>query len=206
MIDQLQKDFEQPNTTERLAYFYCNRAEENRRSPESILNALVHQLAQCDGDKIAKAVADIFSERQQKGQLTAELSLHESEDLLIKLTDVHLRTTICVDALDEVNPERRIQLLEALKRVMDESKNLVKIFATSRNDPDILCQFEVFPRIDLKSEDNASDIRRFIDSRVAKAVRQGRLRVDDSLQLEICTKLRACSEGMWVVSISSRHT
>jgi len=35
-------------TGEKMAYFYCNKAEENRREPQSILNALIHQLAQTE--------------------------------------------------------------------------------------------------------------------------------------------------------------
>jgi hypothetical protein len=51
VIDAISEEHQKLHTAEKLAYFYCNRAEENRREPESILNTLIQQLAQADGGK-----------------------------------------------------------------------------------------------------------------------------------------------------------
>ena len=51
-------------TPEKLAYFYCNRAEEDRRQPVSILNTLIQQLAQTKSkNKLLKPVVDIYLDR-----------------------------------------------------------------------------------------------------------------------------------------------
>jgi hypothetical protein len=63
VIDAISEEHRKLHTAEKLAYFYCNRAEENRREPESILNTLTQQLAQTDGGKILKPVVDIYEER-----------------------------------------------------------------------------------------------------------------------------------------------
>ena len=130
VIDSL---FSSP-TPEKLAYFYCNRAEENRQEPQSILNTLIQQLAQTEseGDRLLKPVVDIYLDRERKGQRSSRLSLAESEELLVKLTDIYPQTTICIDALDEVETKTRIHLLKALKNIIEKSKSLVKIFATTR--------------------------------------------------------------------------
>ena len=78
---------------EKLAYFYCNRAEENRREPQSILNTLIQQLAQTRTEsgknKLLKPVVDIYRDREEKGQKSSRLSLGESQELLVQLTDIY---------------------------------------------------------------------------------------------------------------------
>jgi hypothetical protein len=139
--------------------------------------------------------------------LSARLTLQESQDLLVKLTDIYPQTTICLDALDEVDIEKRVLLLGSLKQVIEKSKNLVKIFATSRNDIDILVQFRMFPRIDLEPDDNVGDINEFIARRVKSVIDGGQLLlgdVSDKLKSEICRVLRTrsnVSEGSPLLSL-----
>jgi hypothetical protein len=163
------------------------------------MNTLIQQLARANDRAILKPVVDIYEDRRQKGQLSARLTLQESQDLLVKLTDIYPQTTMCLDALDEVDIEKRVLLLGSLKQVIEKSKNLVKIFATSRNDIDILVQFRMFPRIDLEPDDNVSDINEFIARRVKSVIDGGQLLlgdVGDKLKSEICRVLRTRSKGM----------
>ena len=189
------------STHEELAYFYCNRAEGYRREPVSILNTLVQQLAQTEseGDKLLKPVVDIYRDRERGGQRSSHLSLGESEELFIKLTDIRSRTTICIDALDEVENKARIHLLKALKSIIEKSKNLVKIFATTRMDPDILRQFEMFPRIELNPDDNIGDINEFVKTKLQSTIDEGLLLegdVPDRLKAKISDVLCKRSKGM----------
>jgi len=184
-----------------LAYFYCNHAEESRRDPERILSALIHQLARTDSDKnsLMKPVVDAYEKRRVQGQENARLSITESQALLVELADVYEQTTICIDALDEVEPLTRKSLLQALNFVMEKSKNLVKIFATTRMDVDILQQFEMFPRIELQPDDNASDIERFIKESIETGIKDRELlggAVSGKLQAEIRKVLGVRSRGM----------
>jgi hypothetical protein len=184
-----------------LAYFYCNRAEENRREPDSILNTIIQQLAQSDFDenKLPKPIVDIYRDRKNKGQISSRLSFSESRGLLVQLTDMYPQTMICIDALDEVAEDNRISLLKALKDVMARSKSLVKIFATTRMNPDIVAQFKMFPRIELQPDDNVSDINQFVQTRVKSAIDDGELlcgEVSDELKIEICEVLCKRSKGM----------
>ncbi|KAI5792038.1 hypothetical protein FPQ18DRAFT_291967, partial [Pyronema domesticum] len=191
------------NTTGmKLAYFYCNRAEENRREPDSILSTIIQQLAQSplDENKLPKPIVDIYRERKKKGQITYRLSLLESRELLVQLTDIYPRTMICIDALDEIAEDKRIHLLKALNYVIAQSKSLVKIFATTRMDPEIVAHFEMFPRIVLQPEHNVSDINQFIKTRVKSTIDDRQLlsgNVSDELQIEICEVLCTRSQGMF---------
>ena len=192
-----------PMPNSKLAFFYCNKAEENRRDPESILSTLVQQLAQTSEsgkDILLRPVVDLYEEREKNGQKASRLTLEESQKLLIELTDSYPQATIvCIDALDEVENANRIPLLNALKHVMERSKNPVKIFATTRMDPDILRQFKMFPRIELQPDDNVSDINQFVEKSVQSAIEEGRLLqgvVPSELEVEICEALCRRSKGM----------
>ncbi|KAF8422204.1 hypothetical protein EV426DRAFT_512093, partial [Tirmania nivea] len=127
-----------------LAYFYCNRAEPSRRDPRKILCTLIQQLVQTDSGEDAGLlthVVDIYKKREGKGQKSAQLSLAEARDLL------------------------------CLNHVIQTSKNVVKIFVTTRMDMDILNQFENFPRIELQPDDNVSDINKFVLAKVQSSIK-----------------------------------
>jgi hypothetical protein len=184
-----------------LAYFYCNHAEGSRRDPETILSALIHQLVRTESDKMTllKPIVDTYELRRSQGQLSSSLSLLESQTLLVQLADMYEQTMICIDALDEVEPSTRKDLLQTLKFVMEKSKNLVKVFATTRMDVDIVRQFEMFPRIELQPDDNASDIERFIQEKIQTGIDDGELldgAVGTDLKAEICNVLGVRSRGM----------
>jgi len=66
-------------------------------------------------------------------------------------------------------------------------------------DPDILRQFEMFPRIELQPDDNVSDINQFVEKSVQSAIEEGRLLqgvVPSELEVEICEALCRRSKGM----------
>jgi hypothetical protein len=183
-----------------LAYFYCNRAEKSRREPESILHTLIQQLVQTPSkDQLLKPVLDVYEEREKVGQLSSRLTLKECQDLLVQLMAVYPQTTICIDALDEVDHKLRFELLEALGHIVEKSNTQVKIFATTRMDTDILVQFEMFPRIEMEPDDNVDDINRFVKEKVQETIERKRLlhgNVPNALKDEICQVLCERSKGM----------
>jgi len=148
---------------------------------------------------LRKPIADAYRKRTSDGQRTSKLSLLESQALLVELADVYEQTTICIDALDEVEPSTRKNQLQALKFVMEKSNSLVKIFATTRMDVDIALQFEMFPRIELQPDDNVSDIERFIKESIQTGIDDRELldaAVGDDLKAEIYKVLGERSKGM----------
>ena len=131
--------------------------------------------------------------------MTSRLSLGESQDLLIQLTDMYPQINICIDALDEVGTKTRLFLLKALKDIVGKSKNPVRIFATTRMDTDILRQFETFPRIELQPDDNIGDINQFVKTKLQSTIDDGQLldgSVSDGLKTEIRNVLCRRSKGM----------
>ena len=145
-------------------------------------------------------LVDIYLDREEKGQTSSSLSLGESQELLVQLADIYPQTNICIDALDEVKTETRPILLKALKNIVEKSKTLVKIFATTRMDPDILRQFETFPRIELEPDDNIGDINHFVETKLQSNIDDGLVLqgvVPEKLKVEICDVICKRSRGMY---------
>jgi len=191
------------NSPEKLAYFYCNRAEENRREPRKILSTLIQQLAQTGSQadpSLLTQVVKIYQDREKQGQKSAPLSLVESQDLLVQMIDIYPQTTICIDAMDEVDNDTRIFLLKCLKHVIAASKNVVKIFVTTRMDTDILTQFQMFPRLELQPDDNIGDISGYVRTKVQSMIDDSLLlhgQVPHELQQEICDVLCQRCKGRY---------
>ena len=107
--------------------------------------------------------------------------------------------------MDEVDNHERIILLKCLKHVIKASKNVVKIFVTSRMDTDILTQFEIFPRIELQPDDNVDDINNFVRTKVQSLIDDSLLLhgdVSTELQEEICNALCQRCKGKYVHFVS----
>ena len=67
-------------------------------------------------------------------------------------------------------------------------------------DPDIIWQFEMFPRIELEPDDNMGDINQFVKTKLQSTIDEGLLLggdVPDELKAEICDALCWRSRGMY---------
>ena len=188
-------------TAEKLAYFYCDRVEKNCRDPRNVLSTLIHQIAQTDSGfgkyGLLKPVTDLY---WSGGRMSPRLGLDKSRELLIQLTNI-CQTTICIDALDEVEPEARIQLFTALKDIMRRSKNRVNVFLTTRMGPYIHQQLAMFPMVELQLRPNANfgGIKRFVEIKLQNAIDDGLLlagEVSQELKIEIWHVLTMRSNGM----------
>ena len=80
------------NTPEKLAYFYCNRAEENRQEPRKVLATLIQQLAQphseeasCPSSGLLTQVVDIYKQREEAGKSLLSLAWQNASFFLFRL-------------------------------------------------------------------------------------------------------------------------
>lgn len=138
-----------------------------------------------------------------KTQEHVSLSFQRSHDLLVSLLDIFPRTTIIIDALDESDPLKRSSLLQVLNTIVQYSANVVKIFVSSRDDVDIQLRLDKVPNLYIEAQDNAEDIKRFINREMADWVKNKRLA---SLPVEMKDKIMATladkANGMYVFGCS----
>jgi hypothetical protein len=183
-----------------LVYFYCKRDELDRQDPTKIMQSLVRQLSvQLPGHGVPKPVSDDYEKREENAFSSRHLSFQECQKLIISLLDIYPQTTIAIDALDEIDRKSRNPFLKALSTIAQESKSLVKIFVSSRDDDDIILNLEAVPNLYIDAADNAGDIERFIHREINNSIDSGILlrgEVDDQLKRRIITGLVEKADGM----------
>ncbi|KAF7559480.1 hypothetical protein G7046_g4676 [Stylonectria norvegica] len=182
------------NTDEGFAYFYCNRHEEDRRRPESILRSLVRQLSSraAADNEIHQTLRDLKKRLMRDGR---SLDIDASKDVLLELVNTYPATTIVLDALDECEADSREELMTALDYLMERSHSPLKVLISSRPNPDISNHFRAQPCIEVQATDNETDIKAFVDDRLSRDTRWASL--SRNLQEEIRSTLLAGSRGMF---------
>ena len=183
-------------------YFFCSRnaAEPGRSNPDDILASVVRQL--CCIKQGFPLTQSIIAKYEQKGQgfQSHGLRLEESRDLILELIDQSDMTTIVIDALDEIDPEKRYDLLEALETILQEARGLIKVFVSSRDDQDIVCTLNNYPSLDITSDHNQRDIEAFVRNETERLIKKRRLLrysiCKDELRFLILEKVCQGADGM----------
>jgi KAP family P-loop domain len=188
-----------------MAYFYCarNPAEPQRADPDEILRSIVKQLSCTKPDlPIRSPIPQEYEKRKEEaecnGSEPTKLSVDESTEIILALTEIN-PVIIIIDGLDECDTSRRYELFKAFETIINESANLVKIFVSSRDDTDIVCNMEDSSNILINARDNSDDIHRFVHSEVERSIADKRLlngQVSDDLKSHIIKTLVEGAEGM----------
>ena len=110
-------------------------------------------------------------------------------------------TIIIVDALDECDPLRRQNLLDAFEHILKESVGLVKIFVSSRNDQDIVYSLRGYPNMEVSSEKNTADIKTYVETETMRLVKTGQLlrnsREKEKMTASIIEQVSGGADGMF---------
>jgi ankyrin repeat domain-containing protein 50 len=86
-----------------------------------------------------------------------------------------------------------------LKDIKANATGLVKIFVSSRREPDVIDHFGGSLNLEIEATQNYEDIRRYVTVEVEERVKNGRLlrgKVSDSLKAEIQRLLLERANGM----------
>ena len=138
------------------------------------------------------------SKREARGRKPEKLELEESAEVVLQLLEEG-PCVIVIDALDEYDPLRRHDLIYVLRRIVQESSSVVKIFISSRDDADIVQRMDTASEVYIKAEDNSKDIADFIENEVERAIRDKRIlkgKVSELLKAYIVKTLKSKANGM----------
>ncbi|KAK1762907.1 hypothetical protein QBC33DRAFT_460474 [Phialemonium atrogriseum] len=193
VIDQIDSLPETCNN-EGFAFFYCNRNEEERRKPLSVLRSYVRQLSTAvrSPGHMRKQLRDLYRETIRNG---SDLGLDACKQQLLESVNLYLKTTLVLDALDECEPELRGQLVNMIEDLLSKSERPLKVFISSRPDGDIRDRFASLPNIEIQATDNQDDIEKFVNEEIVKHRRWHR--ISPSLREEVVTTLLGRSGGMF---------
>ncbi|RDK37585.1 ankyrin [Aspergillus phoenicis ATCC 13157] len=172
VIDFVKSRLEDNPKDEGLAFFYLNRNEQARSDPLSALQSIVRQLSTTmkRPEAVQEKLKALYDKCREGG---SSLTLEQCKEQILSSISIYQRTTIVIDAMDECDSESSDQLIDALTLFISKSptKN-VKIFMSSRPDPEIKNLLEKTPNIDIDASDNKEDIRKYLSEVLGKRARR----------------------------------
>jgi hypothetical protein len=156
-------------------YFYCSRnpAEPGRSNTEHIMASLARQLSSLQpGEGLLDPVIATYKQRETEAFASGPLRLDETSKLVMQLLENYPMVTVIIDALDECDPHSRVDLLEILENILQDSSSLIKIFVSSRDDQDIVFSLRQYPNLNISSERNFDDIVAFVNFETQRLVKK----------------------------------
>ena len=144
VVDSFAHDTMLQTTPAPFAYFYCAKsATENKRSDRTeILRSILRQLSVTDPKRkvVHSAIVAEFDRREIEAKIDGfdvqRLDVQECVRLTLDITST-IPATIIIDAVDEIPPMSRHELVDALRKITQESGSVVKVFITSRDESQI---------------------------------------------------------------------
>jgi peptidyl-tRNA hydrolase len=184
-----------------VAYFYCNRNEEQRRDPENVLRSFIRQLSTSpETDAIHDSLIQLYKEQhktQRQRYSSTKMPLRDRETLVQQLINTYSHTILVIDALDECYEKTRIQFIAVLDELVRKSSRL-KILISSRKNEDIKYQLEKKLNVGISATDNQNDISKFVATAIKEDERTRRNAIPSELKGKIVQTLLDKSDGMYV--------
>jgi len=148
-----------------LAVVYCRAAEQNMQTPEMVLGSILVQLWQRDDQSFdipnnVKEAFDNFSRKFQAWRRPKAPKMKELEHWLDERLSCGQPAYILLDALDEMNPQYRRQVLRALQ----SPYTALRLLATSRNIPEIGSELPEHQEIEITA--HKRDLKTLIQARL----------------------------------------
>ncbi|KAJ5947861.1 hypothetical protein N7466_000876 [Penicillium verhagenii] len=167
VIDRIQGRLSDSQKDEGLAFFYCNRDEEDRSTPLSILQSIVRQLSTTasNPESVQIRLLEAYKNARNRG---SNFRSDECKKQILASFETYQQTTLVIDAMDECDPDSRYELIETLSSFVSDTRQPVKIFISSRPDPDIRSLLEDTSNIGISANDNQDDILKFLTLELEK--------------------------------------
>jgi len=162
---------------DKVVFFYCKRDEEDRRDRQKIILTLVKQLAcpLATDTGIYTEALEAYKKEQKDPSSRCQLNTKDSLRLLNQLLTHYKHPAIVLDAIDECPEETRGFIIEDLRSILDNAKNPVKVFITSRHSLDIEDRLQDLIHVRIRAQDNAEDIENYVTTELAMRIKNKRL-------------------------------
>lgn len=191
VVDSFLKGSSKQTSLAPTAYFYCAKSasELERADPDEIMRSIVRQLTLTSRTQrlVHEAPLIEYGRREAEAEIDGfdlpRLRIGECVKLILNVTGSN-PATIVVDALDEVQEERRHELVDALTHIARESGSVVKIFITSRDNNNVIAHLSDAPKIRIHDHDNRADMELFVRHHVTLAI-QGRNLLDGNVSRDL---------------------
>lgn len=176
-----------------VACLYADYKDQNNQTLAHILGSFLHQLLPTSQEPIPDEVIKKLQEIRRIGRKIG------TQDILAML-NIRLRQLkyafICIDAIDELEPKTRQQLLKVLKEL--STNNLVRLFLTGRSHVENEVQkcLQVAQRYTVTISANEQDIREFVRGKIQEDQDLNPEAMDEVLAKDIEDAVIRKSRGM----------
>ena len=190
VIDHLSSQYRDDSTIG-IAYLYCNYRRRDEQKPAHLLANLLKQLL-TNLSSMPESTRRLYERHKPRN---TRPSFDEITNELRAAVNLHSRSFILVDALDEceVNDGGRLKFLSELLNL--QSIATTSIFATSRDIPDIASKFTGGSAI-LEIRASDEDVRRYIEGHMEQLPSFVQRKVD--LQEDIKAEIVNAVQGMYI--------
>jgi hypothetical protein len=189
VINHIQQNYVEEHTG--LCFAYFTFTDQTFQDLTLLIALLLKQLCQQHG----KVPGDLM----KLNQMAKEPADVVDTDLFANTSKPYQQVFIVIDGLDECPEKTRSPILDFIVEVSSKSGSNIKVFVSSRKEPDIITRLKYLstPAIELETGKITPDIKSFVRSEALRLRMESRLRVkDDALFAELIRKLVEKSDGM----------
>jgi hypothetical protein len=174
-----------------VAFLYCDFRRKAEQGLNDLLANLVKQLLRSQAF-LPPAVEQLRKRHSNRG---TRPSTDELSQALESVVTAGSRSFVLVDALDECG-DCRGRLLKILFDLQTRSD--INLFATSRDLPEIVSQFEDHPKLEIRASED--DIRTYIDGYLTTKMSSfpGFWKKTQDLQVTVTNVIVTAADGMYV--------
>ena len=147
------------------------------------------------GLPIKSPVIKRYQQDKDMGSRSVGLTLDQAQKLIVELIRDHYDyVTIILDALDEIDLQKRSSMFSFLKKLILPQRTIVKLLISSRNEPDIFDYFGGSENLYIEAKDNADDIRRYVMQEIDNRLLVGHAK--EALKAKVEDVLTSKAAGM----------
>ncbi|KAF3272465.1 hypothetical protein TWF970_009968 [Orbilia oligospora] len=157
-----------------VAYFFCTYKNASSLSAQTILSSLLHQMLYYS-QNLPKSILDDLESRFEDKARSSRVLLSDIQRFLGDILQSNQANNyIVIDGLDECIDKERGTILRALKKLLEDAPQSLKILISSRGSQDMIRALQNFQQFDLKGS-NQNDIEAFISRRLQDKELEGQL-------------------------------
>ncbi|KAK9446206.1 ankyrin protein [Metarhizium brunneum] len=191
LIDEV----DSPLVDEGFAFFYCSKGDADIQDDLEIhlLRSLLRQLATVPHypTRMEQSLIELCDEMRKKSEV---FSVQKCQEKIVQLINILPRTIFVLDALDECDKGTAKRLVKFFTRLMEESKSLIKIYVSSRDEQHIRRTICSNHTVEITiNKDNHDDIERYISTTIEEVGDEW----SSNVKLAVAEKLSKGHHGMF---------
>ena len=205
MIDHLSALYELSTDTG-VTFIYCSYKES--RASEAYIKLAIKQICR----RIKHLPPQLLEAYKAHYRNDSHPNYEELRSLFLAIVRQFNSMFLILDALDECTLDQREELCKFFSDIIESNisstkattqRGIVKLFVTSRKEPDIerIFQQKSFPRIEIEAAKVDSDIAVYVQAQIESRLKDGRLVLRNmALKDKILNALTTKAGGMYVFS------